>query len=1126
VTGNPAAVTHTYAAGGSFTISAIATTTSGPATSNIVSVAVFGPPTVDLSQSATSVNEASTYALVFGPSTDPGQNNLLGYAINWGDGSVSDFSSSGAPAGSVTHVYGDGPATRNIRVTLFDPNGAHPNAGAVTVSVLNVAPTATLENDFPEVSEGDGGLIKLKNPFDPSAADTTAGFTYSFSISNTHGTFVLQTGSSSSVSIPGSFLDTPATDTVSANITDKDGGISTYTTNIVVDNVAPNVNHIASFGVGAGTPWTQGGSFTDPGNDQPWLVYVNYDALNHPGLGALIQSGPGKSFTLGTTYTATGAYTVQVTVEDLNGAAPLTMSGSTSFQVQVKPTSFQVTNFTPQASGFDVQLNRAANLNVLNLYSGLSNTYGPPDVTVVGASTGPVSGSLVWSPKSNIASFIKTAGVLAPDTYTVTLVSGSSAWEDTSNSLLDGGGGAGTNFVTSFTVGGLSDVVSLPDFARGPGQAVNVPANSPTGLPITIADGAGVTAVDFQIAYDPSLLSIGSAALAAGLPSGWSVTQNNAPGLLQISISGPTALTSGARTLLNITCTVPAGAGYAASGVVRITNLRINEGAIAGTADEAVEKVALIGNASGTGIYDPFDAHLISNVVVHNANGFDAFPLTDPLIVGDVTGDGTLSGQDASLVLQQSVGLTVPQIPPVPASFVPPGSPPPAGTDPQITIPSNALANPGGSVTLPISIDDAGQMQSSLLQLTVDPSKLTPTNATLGAIDSANWSIIFNPANGKVAISDNGNTALPSGPAVIENLIFSVASGAASGSTPVTVSSGDLNGGSLPLTTVSGSIDIETPSLAGEFAFYNNSKFDGNNLAANPATDFASVATDKTPLLPGGTATFANYTSYLRGLNGLLVDVANLAPGTVLTAADFQFKVGNNSTPSGWANAPLPASVVMGTDPNNSDPAVDLVWADNAIQNEWLQVTVLANSNNHLASNVVFYFGNAIGETGNSATDARVDSADLVGTFNNETGFGVAGITNHYDVNRDGRVDSADMVSVFNNESGFSPLLLISVPAAQAVVPAPLLASPIFVAAGTILPTSTTDASVSPAVTVKSKAPASHAKTPPPPKQYAKPSPAPAGPIKERPTAPLFGTKEILKPVLATTKLAGDRLRK
>ena len=60
--------------------------------------------------------------------------------------------------------------------------------------------------------------------------------------------------------------------------------------------------------------------------------------------------------------------------------------------------------------------------------------------------------------------------------------------------------------------------------------------------------------------------------------------------------------------------------------------------------------------------------------------------------------------------------------------------------------------------------------------------------------------------------------------------------------------------------------------------------FDGNDPAANAADD-AAIATDKTALLPGQTATFANYTSYSRGINGIMVDIAGL-PGNV-TANDF-----------------------------------------------------------------------------------------------------------------------------------------------------------------------------------------------------------------------------------------------
>ncbi|MGA2060941.1 MAG: hypothetical protein ABSG67_10700, partial [Thermoguttaceae bacterium] len=67
--------------------------------------------------------------------------------------------------------------------------------------------------------------------------------------------------------------------------------------------------------------------------------------------------------------------------------------------------------------------------------------------------------------------------------------------------------------------------------------------------------------------------------------------------------------------------------------------------------------------------------------------------------------------------------------------------------------------------------------------------------------------------------------------------------------------------------------------IAGRYIFYNNSKFDA-------AGDSGAIATDKTALLPGQTATFANYTSYSLGINGIIVDIQGLANAGSLTAAD------------------------------------------------------------------------------------------------------------------------------------------------------------------------------------------------------------------------------------------------
>jgi hypothetical protein len=106
---------------------------------------------------------------------------------------------------------------------------------------------------------------------------------------------------------------------------------------------------------------------------------------------------------------------------------------------------------------------------------------------------------------------------------------------------------------------------------------------------------------------------------------------------------------------------------------------------------------------------------------------------------------------------------------------------------------------------------------------------------------------------------------------------------------------------------------------------------------------------------------------------------------------------------------------------------VTLVWPDNAIPNgNWLRVAVKANTQTGLAADDVFYFGCAIGETGNSTADAKVNSQDVTRIRNNYTGFGSAGIESVYDFNRDRKVNSQDVTICRNYYSGFTPLKLIT----------------------------------------------------------------------------------------------------
>jgi subtilisin-like proprotein convertase family protein len=199
---------------------------------------------------------------------------------------------------------------------------------------------------------------------------------------------------------------------------------------------------------------------------------------------------------------------------------------------------------------------------------------------------------------------------------------------------------------------------------------------------------------------------------------------------------------------------------------------------------------------------------------------------------------------------------------------------------------------------------------------------------------------------------------------------------------------------------------VPSASVVGRHVFYNRSKFDGNDPAANAADD-AAIARDKQALRPAQAATPANYTNYARGINGLMIDIANLPQGS-LSAADFGFRVGNNENVFGWATlAQNPAvSVRRGAGVNGSD-RVTLTWPDGAIRGQWLQVTVRANGNTGLQTSDVFYFGNLPGDQGESTTEAAVTTSDVL-AVRRAMGQADLPIADRRDLNHDGVVNVSD----------------------------------------------------------------------------------------------------------------------
>ena len=495
--------------------------------------------------------------------------------------------------------------------------------------------------------------------------------------------------------------------------------------------------------------------------------------------------------------------------------------------IAVTHVTFRVTGFVQTVSGFDIQFIRPLDLSHLNLYQGQTST-SMADLVVTGPA-GNVNGSLIWEPATNTIRFVKTGGTLAAGTYTITLVSAADAFVDANGEILDGefvsfltrsgDGTAGGDYVATATVAATGDrTLSVPDFARGPGQAVDTvytdySANPVTdtlidGLPVRLSDGTGVTSVEFDLVFNPDLLDISTAGVDA-IAAGWTVDSLSlaAPGRLHVSLSGPATLGSDAE-VVRLNANVPAGAAYGAAEVIRFENLSLNGGSVVGRGDAAVHKVALVGDATGNRGYSGEDSAEIARIVVGYDTGFDHYLLTDPTIVADVTGDGTLSGLDAAFVAAKSVGRTVPAMPDIPAGMTPQAAA--ASIDPVVSIPSDVTASPGDTVTVPVEIDTAAGVQSVDLVITYDPSRIDLANAdvTLGSVPSG-WVLMQNvvQADGRIRLTIYHTDPLAGGTGALINIAFHIKPAAAGGTMPIGVS-GQLNEGRLIMTAVDGSLDI------------------------------------------------------------------------------------------------------------------------------------------------------------------------------------------------------------------------------------------------------------------------------------------------------------------------------
>ena len=232
---------------------------------------------------------------------DPDFNDTHTATIDWGDGSPLENATiiqgigSGALGG--THTYAD-QGTYTVTISVID-SANETDTGTFDVIVAPVAPIATLTNNGP-VNEGAGATVSFTNQFDPSSADTSAGFHYAYDLNN-DGTFDVGDGTyagsvtSTSQNLSAALLgDGPSDHTITARIIDKDGQFTNYQTTLHVGNAAPTLTNITGDTIDEHETATISATIVDPSATDTFEVDVDWldgSAASITGLGAADSSG-------------------------------------------------------------------------------------------------------------------------------------------------------------------------------------------------------------------------------------------------------------------------------------------------------------------------------------------------------------------------------------------------------------------------------------------------------------------------------------------------------------------------------------------------------------------------------------------------------------------------------------------------------------------------------------------------------------------------------------------------------------------------------------------------------------------------------------------------------------------
>jgi|GEM_PF-1111909 len=309
------------------------------------------------------VDEGTVYTLNLAALVDPGADTRIDYSLNWGDGTVQNFTPAeyAVLGGTVQHTYADGAANRTITVSVTDEDGPFV-AGTKSVTVNNVAPSVVLSGGN-SLNEGDSYTLNLVGS-DPAGVNDTL----SYSINWGDGTAAQVLTAADLALVSGNVAHTFGDDengpinatvrTIQVTVSDEDGGSRVISKDVTVNNIAPTIALTGIAAVDEGSVYTLNlAAMVDPGAD----TRIDY-SLNW-GDGTVQNFTPAEYAALGGTAQHTyadGAVNRSITVSVTDEDGPF-VAGTKSVTVNNVAPSVVLSGGSDLNEGASYTLNLAGN---------------------------------------------------------------------------------------------------------------------------------------------------------------------------------------------------------------------------------------------------------------------------------------------------------------------------------------------------------------------------------------------------------------------------------------------------------------------------------------------------------------------------------------------------------------------------------------------------------------------------------------------------------------------------------------------------------------------------------------------------------------------------------------------